>query len=36
MTKQIKRFEKKVALVTGGRPGIGLSYRPQVHDEERL
>jgi len=33
MTKQMKRFENKVALVTGGRSGIGSAIVRRLHDE---
>lgn len=33
MTKQIKRFENKVALVTGGRSGIGRAIAHRLRDE---
>ena len=33
MTRQIKRFENKVALVTGGRSGIGRAIARRLRDE---
>ncbi|SES02662.1 meso-butanediol dehydrogenase / (S,S)-butanediol dehydrogenase / diacetyl reductase [Gracilibacillus ureilyticus] len=33
MTNQIKRFENKVALVTGGRSGIGRAISRRLRDE---
>lgn len=33
MTKQMKRFENKVALVTGGRSGIGRAIACRLRDE---
>src|SRR5690625_663356 len=33
MTKQLKRFEKKVALVTGGRSGIGRAIARRLSEE---
>ncbi|WP_436371614.1 SDR family NAD(P)-dependent oxidoreductase [Cytobacillus sp. BC1816] len=33
MTKQMKRFENKVALVTGGRSGIGRAIARRLRDE---
>ncbi|WP_218012838.1 SDR family NAD(P)-dependent oxidoreductase [Virgibacillus ndiopensis] len=33
MTNQIKRFENKVALVTGGRSGIGQAIARRLRDE---
>lgn len=33
MTKQINRFENKVALVTGGRSGIGRAIARRLRDE---
>ncbi|MFD1360102.1 SDR family NAD(P)-dependent oxidoreductase [Lentibacillus salinarum] len=33
MTKQLKRFENKVALVTGGRSGIGQAIARRLRDE---
>src|SRR5699024_7687399 len=32
-TKQLRRFENKVALVTGGRSGIGQSIARRLRDE---
>jgi meso-butanediol dehydrogenase / (S,S)-butanediol dehydrogenase / diacetyl reductase len=33
MTRQIQRFENKVALVTGGRSGIGRAVARRLSDE---
>src|SRR5690625_175790 len=33
MMKQLKRFENKVALVTGGRSGIGQAIARRLRDE---